>query len=164
MINFTDSVINHHQPTTSRMSRRVNQKKTEKTVFCKICKDAGEPANICNSHNVRDFKGKVCCPNVVCHKCGMKGSHFDNECVRSQESILKKTDWTRFVSKKETKVAPETKTETASKNIFDGLADSDSESEVACADPPPANVTIRTIKKKPTSWADWDSDDDEDFF
>jgi hypothetical protein len=94
----------------------------------------------------------------------MKGSHFDNECVRSQESILKKTDWTRFVSKKETKVAPETKTETASKNIFDGLADSDSESEVACADPPPANVTIRTIKKKPTSWADWDSDDDEDFF
>jgi len=152
------------------MSRRVatTQRKTEKTTFCKICKDAGESAQFCGTHNIRDAKGKVCCPNVLCHKCGMKGSHFDNECVRTTESIRKETDWTRFVVKKEGKIAPEPKTETASKNIFDGLAESDSESEseaeVACSDSPPPNVTVRDAKKKPVNWADWDSDDDEDFF
>ena len=138
------------------MSRRVsNNKKVEKPMFCKVCKDAGESAQVCAGHNIRDVRGKVCCPNVICRKCGMKGSHFDNECVRTAGSIRKEVldrgaerDDKAMVKTIVVKVT----------NAFAGLEmDSDSDEEA-----PPANVTMRTKTRKPANWADWESDDEDE--
>jgi len=145
------------------MSRRIsNNKKVEKPMFCKICKDAGESAQVCAGHNIRDVRGKVCCPNVMCRKCGMKGSHFDNECVRTAGSIRKEVldhgaerDREAKALSKALLKALDTVKPT---NTFADLAvDSDSDEE-----PPPANVTIRTKVRKPASWADWESDDEDE--
>jgi len=140
------------------MSRRVVPfKKTEKPMFCKICKDAGESIQVCAGHNIRDLKGKVCCPNVMCRNCGVKGSHFDNECVRTAGSIRKEV--LHLDSERETKAKKVVmKVSVKPTNTFANLAlDSDSES-----DPPPVNVTMRTKKPKPISWADWESDDEDE--
>ena len=135
------------------MSRRisVHKKMSEKAMFCKICKDLGESAYVCDSHNIRDLKGKVCCPNVMCKKCGMKGSHFDNECVRGK----KDTDLGFSFVKKEVKIKPSTKIEPKSKNLFAIIAESDDEDG-----PPPANITIRPLNRRYISWTDLDSDDE----
>ena len=137
------------------MSRRVfNNKKVEKPMFCKVCKDAGESAQVCAGHNIRDVRGKVCCPNVMCHKCGMKGSHFDNECVRTTGSTRKDV-LAPDKAKEATKKVPIKPINTFADLALDSESDSDS-------DPPPANVTMRTKVRKPISWADWESDDEDE--
>jgi hypothetical protein len=147
------------------MSRRIvpYNKKVEKPMFCKICKDAGESAQVFSGHNIRDLKGKVCCPNVMCRNCGMKGSHFDNECVRTAGSIRKEVldhgvERNHASNFKEATKKVVMKVSVKPTNAFADLAlDSDSES-----DPPPANVTMRSKKPKPISWADWESDDEDE--
>ena len=52
--------------------------------FCKVCYDSNKPEKEFRSHNVRNEKGKVCCPtllSVVCAYCGIKG-HGPKYCTR----------------------------------------------------------------------------------
>lgn len=137
------------------MSRRIsNNKKVEKPMFCKICKDAGESAQVCAGHNIRDVRGKVCCPNVMCRKCGMKGSHFDNECVRTAGSIRKEVldRGAEREAKALSKALSRALDAVKPTNAFADLAlDSDSDEEA-----PPAKT------RKPANWADWESDDEEE--
>jgi len=55
--------------------------------FCKVCFDSGKPVSMHTSHNVRDDRGRVCCPtlkSIVCAYCGCKG-HGPKYCVKLEK-------------------------------------------------------------------------------
>lgn len=137
------------------MSSRSSTK--ENTKFCKVCKDKGLSKESFSSHNVRDEKGRVCCPSVmshVCKKCDKQG-HMEKYCVVKQKDGM--IDMRRFVAMHTMK--PEEKKEESkpvSKNAFSAFeADSsDDEEEV--------KPVVKKFTPSKRSWADWDSDDDEE--
>jgi len=153
------------------MSRRVsnNRSKVVKgevmATSCHVCKAHGKPCNIVESHNFRDFKGRVCCPTMlenICSKCGRKG-HFQSKCEGLKEFKPYKSPATKaeeYNAKKENKE----KVKVTPTNAFAALGeDSSDEEEAIKDDPPPANVTLRKSdpKKAQKAWADYDDDDEE---
>jgi hypothetical protein len=156
------------------MSCRVNKKTVKgevKATHCHICEKAGENAQVCGSHNFRDQKGRVVCERFLqklrdnqCYKCQQFG-HFADKCGGKAKDIcvqIKKV--VRFLNGPPSVVEPkkavsESKTSANAFDVLGELSDEEDEQEA-----PPANVTVRkpVVKAKPTSWADWDSDN-EDF-
>lgn len=177
------SIFLHSTTKTERfinnMSRRVinnKGKKVEvKATLCMHCKNSGENAQVCGSHNVLDVKGRVCCPKIlanVCSKCGAKG-HLPSRCTGAKmETSL---DIFKILHHdRERRAAYEVKKDSTeksgdkarSKSAFELLAMSDSEDD----DAPPANVTIRM---KPASGSprkvtasvktmDWSAESDDE--
>lgn len=145
---------------------RISSKVSPAPSFCNVCKDAGLSQQQFMSHSIKNERGVVCCPTLlsnVCRRCSKFG-HTQNYCA-----VVLKTDRTPAkVAAKPTPVYAKAVT-----NTFAALLDSDSEDDV------PANVTVRktkhtnndvpdnvtlrntnTIKK---NWADYDTDDEDDF-
>ena len=160
------------------MSRRVvsnKGKKVEiKATFCGHCKNSGENAQVCGSHNVLDIKGRVFCPKIianVCSKCGTKG-HLPSRCTVSKAETsldifkLLRRDRERreaHQAKKDSTEKPSDKVR--SKSAFESLAMSESDSEEE--DAPPVNVTIRSPRSQTksgrrASQMDWSAESDEE--
>lgn len=145
------------------------------TSFCKVCYDNDKPEKEFRSHNVRNEKGKVCCPmllSVVCTYCGIKG-HGPKYCTRLAKDKMKEAEESR-VKKPATKVVTKSVTISAIHSKFSTLefsSDSDSEPEEKVSAP----KVIASTKSKLAPWAPvetqpaktmwtelFDSDDEED--
>lgn len=128
--------------------RSINPRTSENTKFCKVCKDIGLNDTMFMSHNVKNEKGKVCCPTLMshtCKKCGKNG-HMEKYCTVKEKDIS-----SSFCFKKpeETNVAAKS----ISSNAFAVFDDSSS-----------SDVDTPVLKKTPASkrnWADWSDSDDE---
>jgi len=155
------------------MSRRATHTKGKNVkveviaASCHVCKAHGKPCNVVESHNFRDFKGRVCCPTMlenICSKCGRKG-HFQSKCERLEQ--IKEFKAYKSPSKKaEEYEAKKEKTKVAPTNAFAAFEEESSDEEEAIKDdPPPANVTLRKQdpKKVQKAWTDYDDDDDEEW-
>jgi len=113
---------------------------------CKVCKDAGLPPTAYGNHNLRDIKGRICCPTIKnnhCHKCDKLG-HFAKFCT------AKSGGGGAITSSRQEKAAfkespKETKTVT---NLFDCLGESSDEDE-------------EKQPKVKVSWADMSDDEDD---
>jgi hypothetical protein len=172
------------------MSRHHSNKKTTemKTLCCTHCKVRGEAKIVYESHNARDFKGRVCCPAIlrnVCSKCSKVG-HLPSYCVvtvpcvvtaacvvtvsRDGRTTETKDVVGKFVAKMKALTEPKTKEEPKAEPkpkamgmYADLVMDSDDdESGSPRKQSLSKNVTVREAKKKPRAWADW-SDDEDDF-
>lgn len=92
--------------------------------FCKVCQDAAKTEKEYTSHNVRDAKGKTCCPTLLaqeCRTCYLKG-HTSKYCPQN-----KAVAQTPVIVKPAPKQVNLVKTQ-AQKNVFMYL-ESDSEDE-----------------------------------
>jgi hypothetical protein len=160
------------------MSHRHQNKKSEvKATSCHVCKKNGVSELLCNSHNFRDHKGRIVCPNFLekmhsskCYKCDQHG-HFADHCPGTKthdlSGLSKIFRFTRpaTVKPEPVKVAPK------STNAFDALADDSSDAEgelspnVTVRAKPAAklaaNVTLRVAHVQ-KSWADYSDDEDEE--
>jgi hypothetical protein len=120
----------------------------EKSMCCKVCKDMGLSDIVYNSHNVKNEKGKVCCPTLMsirCTKCSNMG-HMEKYCTVKEKDIS-----SNFCFKKpeETNVAAKS----ISSNAFAVFDDSSS-----------SDVDTPVLKKTPASkrnWAEWSDSEDE---
>ena len=138
-------------------SRRMNQK----SMFCKVCKDAGLCEKMFTSHNVKDIRGQVCCPtlrNNVCSRCNCRG-HTPSYCPGSkQQAVMVRIVKHAAVPSKKAPAAA------VPSNTFASLdEDSDEEDEVCDLKPHP-NVTVRPVcmlRVSKRCWADMEDDDEE---
>jgi hypothetical protein len=76
-------------------TNNTNNKKmnTSYKTFCKVCQDASKSEKEYTSHNVRDIKGKTCCPTLLaqeCRTCYKKG-HTSKYCpqANAQAAVVK---------------------------------------------------------------------------
>lgn len=143
------------------MSR--SQKKESSKPTCKHCMQSGEPKSVYESHVVRDFKGRVCCPKIlsnVCSRC-YKIGHLKTYCTVVLKETAELCMVAERVSQKTTaaRFASISKPEAKPINKFDALAESDSDSEI-----------VERVQKKKTApkknlanmnWADYETDEEE---
>jgi len=141
------------------------------TSFCKVCYDNDKPEKEFRSHNVRNEKGKVCCPmllSVVCTYCGIKG-HGPKYCTRLAKDKMKEADKSRTkkpITKPVPKLVKKSVTISAIHSKFSTLefsSDSDSEPEeqvqnVVASNAVASNVvaskiTTASTKSKLAPWA-----------
>ena len=114
----TAAVTNYSQ---SRFSNKGDKK------FCGVCKNAGKPAALYESHFTRSMpgpKGIVMCPtilNAVCNTCGKSG-HFTNskQCPNNRSDLKDNTRMTSVKGKVSIK-------ESRATNIYSVLEDFDYE-------------------------------------
>lgn len=159
------------------MSRRVSSSKkvSEARVCCKHCKNTGEDARVCKSHNTLDARGRVCCPKIlsnVCSKCNNVG-HLPSRCVvtKSVTDVLRRMS---FVPETR-KVAPVSAVARSTKvscGGFDAFMESDSSPDQSPRTPRSQSVKAKPepsapVKAKPqlkASQMDWaiESDDEEE--
>ena len=131
---------------------------TMKKPFCKVCYDTGKPAEIYNSHFVKDIpgpKGVVICPTLLsleCRYCKQKG-HTVSKCPvitekRSQKKYVKPITVPEKNDKK-----PTTKRNT---NRFDLLETDDEtpdEPKEAAALEVEIEDELKTLTRNPNSYA-----------
>ena len=159
------------------MSRRsCNKKPVEvKGTCCTHCKKSGQSCHVYESHNVRDTKGRVCCPAIlsnVCSKCNKVG-HLPSYCVVTVSGDTRNTETkdvvSKFVAKMKALTEPNVKVGAKivpvneSMGTYADLAmdSSDDEPSSPRKHSLSKNVTVRETKKKPSAWADWSDVEDE---
>jgi len=137
------------------MSSRVSKmRRSEVTKFCKACKDAGKSKAEVESHNSRNERGFVCCPTIKSHQCKKcsRYGHFETYCIVKNKTFINSDDFI-IRSKSDEKPSFQMKT---TQGMFSMLAIED-----ATVDDDNKVVTKkRNVSKR--SWADWDSDDEDD--
>jgi len=131
---------------------------TMKKPFCKVCYDTGKPAEIYNSHFVKDIpgpKGVVICPTLLsleCRYCKQKG-HTVSKCPAvAEKRSHKKYVKTNTVPEKNDK-KPTTKRNT---NRFDLLETDDEtpdEPKEAAAPEVEIEDELKTLTRNPNSYA-----------
>ena len=107
--------------TINTNNKKMNTSTSPYKTFCKVCQDAAKSEKEYTSHNVRDIKGKTCCPTLLaqeCRTCYKKG-HTSKYCPQAvaQAAVVKPAY-----------VAPKPVKTQAQKNVFMCL-ESDSEDE-----------------------------------
>ena len=125
-----------------------NKKMNTYKTFCKVCQDAAKTEKEYTSHNVRDAKGKTCCPTLLaqeCRTCYKKG-HTSKYCP--QNKAVAQTQPQSFV----VKPVPTQVKQQMPKNVFMLLeSDSDSETEaviVKRTEPVPVPLAELKIAQK----------------
>ena len=114
--------------------------------FCKICYDQKRSLSEYSSHNLRNSKGLVCCPNVKCFKCNQTG-HFDTTCRVSLDAPL-------FKQKNIAVPVKETPKNKVSFGAFSVLDESSSDE-----DEPPAKKAAISPPLLHKDWSEYDEDD-----
>ena len=134
---------------TSNRKMTTSNKQVVYKTFCKVCQDAAKTEKEYTSHNVRDAKGKTCCPTLLaqeCRTCYKKG-HTSKYCTQSKAV----TQTPVIVVKPAPKQVTQVKTQ-AQKNVFMLLeSDSDSDSEaviVKRTEPVPVPLAELKIAQK----------------
>lgn len=110
---------------TSNKKMNTSNKQVVYKTFCKVCQDASKSEKEYTSHNVRDIKGKTCCPTLLaqeCRTCYRKG-HTSKYCPQSNAVAQTPVIVAKPAPKQVTQVKQQ-----MSKNVF-MLLESDSDSE-----------------------------------
>ena len=71
------------------------------TLFCKMCKYANKSKKEYQSHNTRDVRGKLCCPNIGNQNCFLElldYSSDEEEKEKKEKKVLMNKD--KIVTKK----------------------------------------------------------------
>ena len=118
------------------------QEKTNLTLNCKVCKDAGKPYQ---GHVVRNRQGRITCPILLSQKCNycLQPGHTPKYCKQKKKEENNK-------EKRETYSTP--KPYLAIKkpiNIFNVL-----DCDTVKVSP------VKKLKPKPLLWSEWDSDEE----
>jgi len=145
------------------MSRRVSSSKkvSEARLCCQHCKNTGENARVCESHNTLDAKGRVCCPKILsnlCSKCSNVG-HLPSRCAakKSGADVLRRVS---FVIERKTPVVESAK---ISCGGFDALMDYELSPDQSYITPlsQPKPQPSGPVKASQMDWAVESDDEDE---
>jgi hypothetical protein len=122
------------------------QEKTNFTLSCKVCKDAGRPYQ---GHAVRNRQGKITCPILLSQKCNycQQPGHTPKYCKQKK----------REENNKEKRENSTQKPPLAIKkpiNMFDVL-------DCDAVEVSPRHMSpVKKLKPKPLLWSEWESDEE----
>ena len=106
---------------TNNKKMNTSNKQVVYKTFCKVCQDAAKTEKEYTSHNVRDAKGKTCCPTLLAQECRIcyRTGHTSKYCPQNKaQAVVIKPAY----------VAPKFVKSHIQKNVF-MCFDSDSEDE-----------------------------------